>query len=114
MSRPDDNVMWKDRGDGRKAHYGPGKQPWDTALERGWAPAAAAFNVTRYLRRDKLLKHSEESARVYFRWLRELAEEEHGLRPARPNVKAAGANQALNDLIAELTPEELARCGSYA
>jgi hypothetical protein len=49
----------------RKAHYGSGVQPWDTILEEGWGPVFAAGCVLRYLRRDKALEHSLESARWY-------------------------------------------------
>lgn len=65
-----------DRGDGRKAHYGDGKQPWDTIKEIGWGPAFAASNVIKYLRRSKDPEHSLESARVYYGWLLDGAGEE--------------------------------------
>lgn len=57
----------------RKAHYGPGEQPWDTALRLGWGPQAAAFCILRYLRRDKAREHSLESARWYWARLKERA-----------------------------------------
>jgi hypothetical protein len=63
----------RDRGDGRTAHYGQGKQPWDTALERGWAAAGAAFSIIRYLRRTKQPERDLEAAKVYLGWLRQLA-----------------------------------------
>lgn len=50
----------------RKAHYGDGEQPWDVAVRLGWGPVAAAFCVLRYLRRDKAIEHSRESARWYY------------------------------------------------
>lgn len=55
-----------DRGDGRRAHYGAGKQPWDTALERGWAAQGAAFSIIRYLRRTKQPERDVAAARVYW------------------------------------------------
>lgn len=58
----------------RKAHYGAGKQPWDTMVEKGWAVHFAAGTVLRYLRRDKEPEHSLESARWYFARLREMSE----------------------------------------
>lgn len=60
---------YPDRGDGRKVHYGPGRQPVDTIRDMGWAPEFFAGNVLKYLRRSKDIEHSHESARVYFRWL---------------------------------------------
>lgn len=56
-------------GSVRKAHYGPGRQPWDDIVEAGWGPAFAAGCVLRYLRRDKAQAHSLESARWYYRQL---------------------------------------------
>lgn len=69
----------RDRGDGRKAHYGEGKQPWDTALERGWAAAGAAFSIVKYLRRTKQPGRDLEAAKVYYGWLRTLAESQGGI-----------------------------------
>lgn len=63
----------------RKAHYGSGEQPWDTILSQGWGPAFAAGCVVRYLRRDKAVEHSLESARWYFDRLRGNAVKEHGM-----------------------------------
>ena len=62
----------RDRGDGRKAHYGEGKQPWDTALEREWAAAGAAFNIVKYLRRTKQPERDVEAAKIYYGWLKTL------------------------------------------
>lgn len=58
-----------DRGDGRKAHYGDGKQPLDDSWAQGWGHAFDATNVLKYLRRIKpgQEQHSKESARWYWR-----------------------------------------------
>jgi hypothetical protein len=53
-------------GEARKSHYGEGEQPWDVIVASGWGPAFAASCVLRYLRRDKALEHSLESARWYY------------------------------------------------
>lgn len=47
----------------RKAHYGDGKQPWDTIKELSLAPEFAAGNVIKNLRRSKDPEHSLQSAR---------------------------------------------------
>lgn len=63
-----------DRGDGRKIHYGAGRQPLDDIIEKGWAPEFCAGNVLKYLRRDKNRGHSIESARFYSNLLIKLIE----------------------------------------
>lgn len=68
----------------RKAHYGPGKQPWDVTLEEGWGPPAAAFCVLRYLRRDKAVEHSLESARWYWDRLSENSKTDGGFLGPNP------------------------------
>ncbi len=88
-----------DDGSVRKAHYGAGKQPWDTAKEMGLAAAFAAVSILKYLRRDKDPVHSQESARWYYARLCELAVADDW-RDARV---------ALVLLLDELTPEEKAR-----
>lgn len=51
----------------RKAHYGPkGKQHWDDMLANGWGPHFAGGCILRYLRRDKAVEHSRESAAWYY------------------------------------------------
>jgi hypothetical protein len=57
----------------RKLHYGTGRQPWDDMLSCGWAPDFAAACILRYLRRDKEIEHSIESALWYWARLNELA-----------------------------------------
>lgn len=57
----------------RKAHYGEGKQPWDTICDLGWGAIFAAANVLKYLRRTKEQKHSLESARWYFQQLKRFS-----------------------------------------
>lgn len=86
----------------RKAHYGPGKQPWDTTLEFGWGPHAAGFCVLRYLRRDKAVEHSRESARWYYNQLVSRANEE----AIRPPYGECPWLFALKQLDGELIPEE--------
>ncbi len=61
---PDREKLGAD-GSVRKAHYGSGRQPWDDILDEGWGPGFAAGCVLRYLRRDKAVEHSLESARWY-------------------------------------------------
>lgn len=61
----------------RKEHYGAGRQPWDEIKDAGWAPAFAAGNVLKYLRRDKAREHSIESARWYWDQLHQMV---HGDR----------------------------------
>lgn len=65
-------MIYEDRGDGRKTHYGSGRQPWDDIVEAGWGPPFAASNVLKYLRRTKDLEHSLESARWYWQRLNEM------------------------------------------
>ncbi len=92
-----------ERADGRKLHYGEGRQPVDAIRELGWAPEFFAGNVLKYLRRDKAPEHSLKSARVYYSWLQELAHVSH--------VDDAGyrARNVLFRLDAEMTEEELRR-----
>ena len=111
--QPNEKGLWADRGDGRKVHYGEGLQPWDTIKRLGWEPEWLAGNIVKYLRRNKAIAHSEESARVYFKRLYEGAEEEIGIRSKQEAVKYGNFNKVLNDLIAELTPDELVRAGAY-
>jgi hypothetical protein len=59
----------QDRGDGRKAHYGSGRQPLDDIVEAGWGPAFCAGNVLKYLRRDKDVEDSRKKAKWYFDFL---------------------------------------------
>lgn len=91
-----------DRGDGRKAHYGDGKQPVDTMKEYRRFSDFCFGNVLKYLRRFKSLEHSEESSRVYFKWLVDIAKD-----PNDP--EQANAVGAVRDLIMELRGEELIR-----
>lgn len=50
----------------RKKHYGDGRQPWDDMLAFGWGPHFAGGCILRYLRRDKAVEHSQESAAWYY------------------------------------------------
>ena len=85
------------QGEARKAHYGDGKQPWDSICELGWGCHFAAANVLKYLRRTKDTKHSLESARWYYVRLIEMAE------------KSRYHKTVLRMLHDELKPDELTR-----
>lgn len=87
----------KDRGDGRKAHYGEGKQPWDTIRECGWEAHWLAGNIVKYLRRNKDPKHSLESAQIYYKRLCDECRK----------TGSDSYQEALVKLIDELTLEEL-------
>jgi hypothetical protein len=89
-------------GSVRKAHYGPGRQPWDDVVARGWGPGFAAGCVVRYLRRDKRPKHSLESARWYYRQMYARAAQALD----GPTAPWAEALHGLEDL---LTQDELVR-----
>ena len=89
-------------GVARQDHYGAGRQPWDDIVDLGWAPAFAAGNVLKYLRRDKRPEHSLESARWYWRRLQEFR------RDARYLYRGA-ASVAVVKLSELLTAEELAK-----
>jgi len=97
-------IIEKDRGDGRKIHYGEGKQPWDTCKELGWAAQGAAFSILRYLRRTKTPERDLREAKVYFGWLKELAAEHKHVKNDSMIV--------LNQLLEELSPEEFERLNS--
>lgn len=100
-----EDVLDPNRGDGRKAHYGSEKQPWDTMKEPRlmWAPHFAAGSILKYLRRDKRLAHSLESARVYHAWLLEGARAEIDAQFSGPWMTT------LWQLENELTDAELGR-----
>lgn len=93
-----DNPDEPDRGDGRKQHYGSGRQPWDDIVEQGWAAQFAAGNVLKYLRRDKAIKTSRTKARWYFAELTKLAR-------AATEVEAPYA--VMKSLVGLLTRDEL-------
>lgn len=92
-----------DRGDGRKAHYGSGRQPYDDIKRLGWAPEFLAGSILKYLRRTKDSEHSLESARIYWRWLNDLvidaSDEDNHIR------------YVIKQLTGTLTPDELAKIG---
>lgn len=80
----------------RKAHYGEGKQPWDTIKELGWGPGFAAGNVLKYVRRHAA-KNGEDDldkARWYFAELQKLQK------------YSERAQVAYDDLCDELTRDE--------
>lgn len=56
----------------RKKHYGPGRQLWDDIKDEGWDVHFSAGCILRYLRRDKDIEHSLESAQWYLRRLQEM------------------------------------------
>lgn len=99
-------MIYPNRSDGRKTHYGDGKQPLDTILELGWAPQFCAGNVVKYLRRSKDEEHSRESAGFYYKLLGKLALKDiagqHGTKR-----DCIGANHILRELQRELTLDEL-------
>lgn len=99
----------RDRGDGRKQHYGSGKQPIDTIMENGWGAAFCAGNILKYLRRTKDRQHSIDSARVYWQWLMSLAEAEgkSGLVANHPTWVVTGAIAVATRLEGQLVAEEL-------
>jgi hypothetical protein len=96
-----------ERGVVRQDRYGPSRQPWDDAVDEGWAPEAAALNILKYLRRDKEPAHSLESARWYYARLRELSRGE--LFPAGASddvrrdlrVRAGNVRQRLYELLTD-------------
>jgi len=91
-----------DRGDGRKVHYGSGRQPLDDIKEDDCGGAFAYGNVLKYLRRAKDIKHSHQSSRFYWRFLEQLSKDDpYGRSPT---------NAELYDRLREhkLTPNELA------
>lgn len=99
-------------GDGRKAHYGEGEQPWDVILASGWGPAFAASNVVKYLRRSKNPEHSAESASWYYD---RLVEGAAGAIPNWTNPEARAVWQtALDRLELILTTAELLRARRLA
>jgi hypothetical protein len=61
-----DSMREPERGDGRKAHYGAGRQPLDDIVEQGWGPAFCAGNIVKYLRRDKQVEDSRAKAKWYW------------------------------------------------
>lgn len=104
----------RDRGDGRKVHYGDGKQPWDTCLEEGWAVGGAVFSILRYVRRTKQPVRDLQAAKVYLRWLQDLVDVELGRKPGEL-IGAAGATEAYKQLVHNvLTQAELDLLGITA
>lgn len=63
-------------GVARKAHYGAGKQPWDTIKELGWGGVFAAANVLKYIRRYMLKNGVDDIAKAnwYYAELVKLAD----------------------------------------
>ncbi len=61
-----------ERADGRKVHYGSGRQPLDDIIDAGWGAAFCAGNVLKYLRRDKQIEDSRTKAIWYWNKLKEL------------------------------------------
>lgn len=84
-------------GTTRKTHYGASRQPWDDIKEAGWGPEFCAGNVLKYLRRDKDLKHSLESAQVYYSWLKNLAFD--STLSASEQGNAISVMSQLNDIL---------------
>lgn len=87
----------------RKIHYGPkGKQPWDDMLAFGWGPHFAGGCILRYLRRDKAVEHSRESAVWYYNRLYDGA---YGKLPGPSTVGEWSA--VLYRIELSLTDEEM-------
>lgn len=98
------------RGVARQDHYGSGRQPWDDILDAGWAPEFAAGNVLKYLRCDKARAYSVESARWYYRRLKEMflgSLAPAGWEPRDQCLHAARAAGRLSGLERMLTAEEI-------
>lgn len=96
-----DEAAPRDDGTIRKAHYGEGKQPWDSIKDLGWGPHFAASNVIKYLRRSKDAEHSLASAKWYWNVLQSMME-----------ADTTPSNSPINvwfQLTKELTVEELLR-----
>lgn len=90
----------------RKNWYGSGEQPWDVAKRLGWAPAFAATNVLKYLRRTKDPEHSLESARWYYAELTKMAL----ANPTASYKTPLGFASVIKErLVAELTDEEFTK-----
>lgn len=92
-------VIEKDRGDGRKAHYGAGRQPLDDILGSGWGSAFCAGNVLKYLRRDKDVAESRTKAKWYWDFMH-----------VKENDEFIGSNSwtvRIHELKKLLTNEEL-------
>lgn len=70
---PDD----PERADGRKAHYGEGRQPLDDIKDVGWGPEFSAGNVLKYMRRLKQISDSRQKARWYWRDLNEMCQDDN-------------------------------------
>lgn len=88
----------------RKAHYGEGKQPLDSMFEEGWADHFMAGSILRYLRRDKDIEHSIESAKRYWGALDNMC----GWKGERPDGWLR-ARQVQARLMKILTAEELSK-----
>ena len=96
-------------GTKRKDHYGSGRQPWDTMVDLGWAPAIAAASIVKYLRRDKDPEHSLESAKWYYAQLYAHSAEE---KERYLSGNMVPWTVALSELEAVLHQDELKRLGS--
>jgi hypothetical protein len=83
-----------ERADGRKLHYGAGRQPLDDIIEAGWAPEFYAGNILKYLRRDKERETSLEKAVWYWRALSALH-------------YSGAASKVYDQLVSRLQPHEV-------
>lgn len=61
------------RSDGRKTHYGDGRQPLDDIVDAGWGPGFVCGNILKYLRRTKTPERDLEAARWYWKYLTHMA-----------------------------------------
>lgn len=100
----------------RAKHYGSGRQPWDDIVELGWAPAFAAGNVLKYVRRAAA-KNGEDDlrkARWYYHELKKMRDHEQAAHDdilevtgSHPPTDPAGAMAAMNKLSVLLTSDEM-------
>jgi hypothetical protein len=97
-----------ERADGRKVHYGAGRQPLDDIVELGWGPMFCAGNVLKYLRRDKQLEDSKKKAKWYFDYLVKMTRNELPMIQLMP-VALLQAKEVLDALLAigTLTEDEI-------
>ena len=77
MSTPEPEIT-DAAGIQRKAHYGSGRQPWDDIVEAGWAPAFAAGNVLKYVRRAAAKNGEDDIAKAKWYLMRLIARGKDG------------------------------------
>ncbi len=93
-----------ERADGRKVHYGSGRQPLDDIIDGGFGGPFCAGNVLKYLRRDKDVEDSKVKAIWYWRKLTEMCQ--------MGGIAGIRAGEAQNWLVSLLKLEELEALGA--